>query len=121
MIKSMLMMAILAITPAVSQAADLVVDAQPSAKQCTDLNDTSLTTDQDIAFLKQEVVARMDRAIAVSEDPRWISSTRPVFVWASETKVACGKAYGYLQSNWREEDYISRCDCFHAKMLSFMN
>ena len=80
MIKSMLMMAILAITPAVSQAADLVVDAQPSAKQCTDLNDTSLTTDQDIAFLKQEVVARMDRAIAVSEDPRWISSPRPVFV-----------------------------------------
>jgi hypothetical protein len=121
MIKSMLMVAIVAVTPAVSQAADLVVDDQPIAKQCTDLNDTSLTTGQDIAFLKEEVVARMDRAIAVGEDPRWTSSTRPVFVWASETKVACGKAYGYLQSNWRDEEYISKCDCFHAKMLGFMN
>ncbi|MCW0002367.1 hypothetical protein OE766_29800 [Pararhizobium sp. YC-54] len=121
MIKSIFVAAIVAATPVVSQAADLVVDAQPIARQCADLNDASLTAGQDVVFLKKEVVARMDRAIAVAEDPHWISSTRPTFVWASETKVACGKAYGYLQSNWRDEEYIAKCDCFHAKMIGFMN
>lgn len=121
MIRSILIVAIIAATPVVSLGADLVVDDQPFARQCADLNGTPLAAGQDVAFLKKEVVARMDRAIAVAEDPRWISSTRPTFVWASEAKVACGKAYGYLQSNWRDEEYIAKCYCFHAKMIGFIN
>jgi hypothetical protein len=120
-IKSIFIVASIAATPVVSRAADPVAYDQPIARQCTNLNDTSLTADRDVAFLKEQVVIRMDRAIAVAEDPHWISSTRPTFVWASETKVACGKAYGYLQSNWRDDEYIAKCDCFYAKMIGFIN
>lgn len=113
--------ALIALAASASHAADLIVDYAPVARQCDTLDAASLTVQQDVAFLKKEVVARMDRAVAVADDPRWISSTRPTFVWASEAKVACGKAYGYLQSGWRDEDYLAKCDCFHATMLRFMN
>lgn len=121
MIKTMFAGAVMAMTASASYAADLIVDYAPVARQCDTLAVSSLTIGQDLAFLEREVVSRMDRAIAVADDPRWIASTRPTFVWASETKVACGKAYGYLQSGWRDEDYLAKCDCFHAKMLRFMN
>lgn len=121
MIRRMLAGAMVALMPFSGFAADLIVDYAPAARQCTELSQSSLTVEQDVTTLTKEVVLRMDEAIAVADDPRWISSTRPAFVWASETKVACGKAYGYLQSNWRDEDYLAKCDCFYAKMHHFMN
>lgn len=121
MIKSMLVGAMVALIPVSGFAADLIVDYAPPAQQCAEASQSSLTVDQDVSTLTKEVVSRMDEAIAVADDPHWISSTRPTFVWASETKVACGKAYGYLQSNWRDEDYISKCDCFYTKMRNYMN
>lgn len=121
MIRSMLAGVMLALMPISSFAADLIGDYAPAARQCTEISQSALTVDQDVATLTKEVVARMDEAIAVADDPRWIASTRPAFVWASETKVACGKAYGYLQSSWRDEDYIAKCGCFYAKMRHFMN
>ncbi|CAN7739677.1 hypothetical protein LJR257_006198 [Ensifer adhaerens] len=121
MIRSMLAGAIVALMPFSSFAADLIVDYAPVARQCTELSQSSLTVEENVATLTKEVVSRMDEAIAVADDPRWIFSTRPAFVWASETKVACGKAYGYLRANWRDEDYLAKCDCFHAKMRRFMN
>jgi hypothetical protein len=121
MTRTILAWAVFALAASASHAADLIVDYGPVARQCDTLAVSSLTVGQDLAFLTKEVVSRMDHAIAVADDPRWISSTRPTFVWASETKVACGKAYGYLQSGWRDEDYLAKCDCFYAKMLRFMN
>ena len=59
-------------------------------------------------------------AVAVADSPQWINSGRPAFVWASEAKVACGKAYGYLQSEYRDEDYLNKCECFHARMVRYM-
>lgn len=71
--------------------------------------------------LTSAVVALMDEAVAVSEDPRWANSSRPAFLWANEAKVACGKAYGYLRTSHRDQDNINRCECFHARMISYMN
>ncbi|MCA1490413.1 hypothetical protein I6F11_05705 [Ensifer sp. NBAIM29] len=121
MIKRSCVGAMIAFSASAGHAADLIGDYAPVAAQCDTLAASSLTVGQDIAFLRSEVVSRMDHAIAVAEDPRWIASTRPTFVWASETKVACGKAYGYLQSGWADGDYLAKCDCFHSKMIRFMN
>lgn len=121
MIRTIFVGAIVALAASAGQAADLVVDPVPVARQCDTLDASSLAMERDVVFLTKEVVSRMEHAIAVADDPRWISSTRPTFVWASETKVACGKAYGYLQSGWRDEDYLAKCDCFHARMLRFMH
>ncbi|EIM77895.1 hypothetical protein A33O_00910 [Nitratireductor aquibiodomus RA22] len=72
------------------------------------------------ASLTGEVIRLMDEAVAVADSPQWINSGRPAFVWASEAKVACGKAYGYLQSEYRDEDYLNKCECFHARMVRYM-
>ncbi|OHV81962.1 hypothetical protein [Ensifer sp. LCM 4579] len=121
MIRTLIAGSVFALAASAGHAADLIADYAPAAAQCDTLAASSLTVGQDLAFLRSEVVSRMDHAIAVAEDPRWIASTRPTFVWASETKVACGKAYGYLQSGWADGDYLAKCDCFHARMLRFMN
>ena len=71
--------------------------------------------------LRSEVVRLMDEAVATADSDRWVGSPRPVFVWANEAKAACGKAYGYLQSNVRDEDYLAKCACFHNRMLRFMH
>ena len=63
----------------------------------------------------------MDESIAVASSSEWINSSRPVFVWASETQVACGKAYGYLRTNYRDEDTINKCECFYSRMVEYMN
>ncbi|MCR4268054.1 hypothetical protein [Nitratireductor sp. ZSWI3] len=72
------------------------------------------------ATLTGEVVRLMDEAVAVADSSQWIHSGRPAFVWASEAKVACGKAYGYLKSDYRDEDYLNKCECFHARMVEYM-
>lgn len=71
--------------------------------------------------LKSDVIRLMDEAIGVAESPAAIGSRRPVFLWASEAKVACGKAYGYLRSGYEDAEYLYKCECFHARMVSYMN
>jgi hypothetical protein len=76
---------------------------------------------ENVAELKSEVVRLMDESVAVADSSEWINSSRPVFVWASEAKVACGKAYGYLRTNYKDEDTINKCECFHSRMVEYMN
>ena len=79
-----------------------------------------LMIDSDVR-LTEEVVRLMDESTAVAASEEWIYSSRPVFVWASEAKVACGKAYGYLKSSYRDEDYLNKCECFHSRMVEYMH
>ena len=78
----------------------------------------SIETD---AALTTEVVRLMDESVAVADSDRWIDSSRPAFTWASEAKVACGKAYGYLRGSYRDQEYLEKCECFHARMVQYMN
>jgi hypothetical protein len=78
-------------------------------------------TGESNAELKSQVAGLMDEAIGVAESPAAIGSRRPVFLWASETKVACGKAYGYLRAGHQDAEYLYKCECFHARMVSYMN
>lgn len=105
-----------------SQAADIIVGEESLASaQCGLAADSTLMATTDRAGLKDAVVSRMDQAISVAKDPDWIASSRPIFVWASETKVACGKAFGYLKNGYQDAETISKCDCFHSRMVQYMN
>ncbi|EKF39830.1 hypothetical protein [Nitratireductor indicus] len=97
------------------QAADMT-----SGSYCPVAGGAKLLAIESNASLTTEVVRLMDEAVAVADSPQWINSGRPAFVWASEAKVACGKAYGYLRSEYRDEDYLNKCECFHARMVEYM-
>jgi hypothetical protein len=102
-----------------SAGADLAYEV--AVKYCRVAGTSNLVlTDSDTA-LKDEVVRLMDEAVAVANSNKWINSSRPAFVWASEAKVACGKAYGYLKTSYRDEEYINKCECFHSRMVEYMN
>ncbi|MBN7775102.1 hypothetical protein LC061_12345 [Nitratireductor aquimarinus] len=98
-----------------AQSADLF-----TGDYCPVAGNAKLLTIENNATLTNEVVRLMDEAVAVADSPQWINSGRPAFVWASEAKVACGKAYGYLQSAYRDEDYLNKCECFHSRMVRYM-
>src|SRR5688572_23069149 len=117
--KGMLAAASLLFFSGVSVSADLPGGYVQDYCRIAGTSDLWLT--QDHATLTSEVVRRMDEAVAVANSSQWIYSSRPAFVWASEAKVACGKAYGYLRTNTRDEDYLSKCECFHSRMVEYMN
>ena len=100
-----------------AQAADL----GDGSAQCALATGSSLLGQETNAALSDEVVRLMNEAVGVADDPRWINSRQPAFTWASETKVACGMAYGYLKASYRDEDSINKCECFHSRMLQYMN
>lgn len=99
------------------QAADL----GQGYNQCQLATNSTLLNQSSNAALTEDVVRLMNEAVGVADDSQWINSRRPAFTWASEAKVACGKAYGYLQANYRDEDSINKCECFHTRMVQYMN
>lgn len=115
-IRDVLATAILLVGVGSATAADL-----GNYSQCTLATGSTLLSQQSNAALSDDVVRLMNEAVGVADDPKWISSRQQAFTWASETKVACGKAYGYLQANYRDEDWINKCECFHSRMLQYMN
>lgn len=102
-----------------AQAADPLY-GQP-AGYCSYAGNAQLLSIADNARLSTEVVRLMDHAISVSEDVRWINSTQPTFVWANEAKAACGIAYGYLKTQHRDDEFLNKCECFHERMVQYMN
>ncbi|WP_394885869.1 hypothetical protein ACG873_01930 (plasmid) [Mesorhizobium sp. AaZ16] len=102
-----------------TSAADLL--ALPSVDYCRVAGTSNLLLTENQSELTTEVVRLMDEAVAVADSSEWINSARPAFVWASEAKVACGKAYGYLKTSYRDEEYLNKCECFHSRMVEYMN
>ena len=96
-------------------------DATQRGPYCALAQDaTRLISIEDNITLTDEVVRYMNEAVVVADDMSVQSSTSPAFTWASETKVVCGKAFGYLQNNYRDEQTITKCDCFHQRMESYL-
>lgn len=96
-------------------------DLGDGANQCQLATNSTLLSQTSNAALKEDVVKLMNEAVSVADDSQWINSRRPAFTWASEAKVACGKAYGYLKADYRDEDTINKCECFHSRMVQYMN
>jgi hypothetical protein len=102
----------------------LAADAIGSTYQlsyCDSHQATALLSEANTAVLRQEVGRLMDEAVVVSNDHHWIYSGRPVFVWASEAKYACGKAYGYLKTSYRDEQNLNDCGCAYERMQHYMH
>src|SRR5436190_24217469 len=100
-------------------AADIIEGAV--ADYCRTVGTSNLVLNDNIVDLKAEVVKLMDESVAVANSSEWINSSRPAFVWPSEAKVACGMAYGYLKTNYKDEDTLNKCECFHDRMVEYMN
>lgn len=100
-------------------SADMIGESTPD--YCAIAGTSNLLMTEDNVQLTSEIVRLMDEAVLVAKSDEAINSSRPVFVWASEAKVACGKAYGYMQTNYRDEDYINKCECFHSRMIEYMH
>lgn len=100
-------------------AADLV--GVPTTDYCRLASTSNLVLTENIGELKTEVVRLMDESVAAANSSQWIDSSRPVFVWASEAKAYCGIAYGYLKTSYRDEDLLNKCECFHSRMVEYMN
>ena len=100
-------------------AADIIEG--PSADYCRTVGTSNLVLNDNIVDLKAQVVKLMDESVAAANSSEWINSSRPVFVWASEAKVACGMAYGYLKTNYKDEDTLNKCECFHDRMVEYMH
>lgn len=88
--------------------------------QCVQAGPAQLLSIENNAELTTEVVTLMTEAVNVADSDQWIDSSAPAFTWASEAKVACGKAYGYLQTGYRDDDTINKCECFHNRMRQSM-
>lgn len=79
----------------------------------------------DTRLLRDEVRQRYEHAVDVATSNRAIYSTSPLFVWASEAKVSCAQAIGYLRKplKWRKRpNYVTlqKCECFYDRMMSYL-
>lgn len=111
--------ALLLLAGSTSFAADIIEG--PVGDYCRVVGTSNLVLNDNIVDLKEQVVKLMDESVAVANSSEWINSSRPAFVWASEAKVACGMAYGYLETNYKDEDTLNKCECFHDRMVEYMH
>lgn len=69
--------------------------------------------------MEQEVWRNFSIAKAAMAEAGVVGSRRPAFTWANETRIACGKAAGYLKSDFVDEESVTKCDCFYRRFLSY--
>ncbi|QKV16987.1 hypothetical protein [Oricola thermophila] len=99
-------------------AADL---AGGATAHCAVVQPSSILAIQNDNDLYAEIGRMMEEAVNVADDASaWVDSRRQAFTWASEAKVACGKAYGYMKYDVRDEDTINKCECFYERMHQYM-
>ena len=63
----------------------------------------------DTDSLRSEIQQHYDAALAMTLDPAIVRANNPRYTWASEAKIQCGIALGYLESNTRDEVSIGKC------------
>lgn len=73
-------------------------------------------TELPVDHLRTEVRTRYDAALATSIDPAVVSADSNVHTWASEAKVQCGIALGFLKSGTKDDDSLRRCDFAYGMM-----
>lgn len=89
-----------------------VSTASGAAAQTGDLD--LLAVDRDT--LKSELQMRFDAALAVTRDSTVIGADDARYLWASEAKIQCAIALGYLKSRTRDETSIGKCDYAYRQM-----
>ena len=84
--------------------------AYPVSAQEVDL------TAMGVRELRPEVQRRYDEALAATTNPAVLSSLGSSYMYASEAKVWCGIATGFLKSSIRDKESLTRCEKYHRLM-----
>ena len=66
--------------------------------------------------LRGELDTRYQAALAATLAPDVKRSEDVRYIWASEAKVQCGIAIGYLKTRTVDADSINKCDAFTARL-----
>jgi OOP family OmpA-OmpF porin len=66
--------------------------------------------------LRGEVQSRYDAALTRTNDQSVVAANNNIFAWASEAKVQCGIALGFLRSGTRDAESLRRCDQAYGMM-----
>jgi OmpA-OmpF porin, OOP family len=69
-----------------------------------------------ISEIQSAVDQRYQAALAQTLAPEIVAKNDPRYTWASEAKVACGIALGYLKTKTIDEESINKCDEFARRM-----
>ncbi|OWQ92883.1 OmpA family protein [Sphingopyxis witflariensis] len=72
--------------------------------------------DLPVRELRGEVQKRYDAALAAATDTSVVSANSNVYTWASEAKVQCGIALGFLKSGIKDGESLRRCDFAYGMM-----
>lgn len=91
-----------------------VTAAAPAALAAQELSSDLSTSDNDA--LRSAIEMRYDAALAATNNDSVIAANDPRYIWASEAKVQCAIALGYLKSDTRDETSISKCDYAYGRM-----
>lgn len=66
--------------------------------------------------IRPEIEQRYSDAVAATLAPEIVHANDPRYTWASEAKVACGIAIGFLKTKTVDEENINKCDEFARRM-----
>ncbi len=69
-----------------------------------------------VGAIRGEVEQRYNAAVAASVAPDVVGSSDTRYIWASEAKVACGIAIGFLKTSTVDKESINKCDDFSRRM-----
>ena len=73
-------------------------------------------TSMEVGELRPEVQRRYDEALAATTNPSVLASLGSTYTYASEAKVWCGIATGFLKSSIRDKESLTRCEKYHRLM-----
>jgi outer membrane protein OmpA-like peptidoglycan-associated protein len=73
-------------------------------------------TAMDVGELRPEVQQRYDEALAATTNPAVLASLGSNYMYASEAKVWCGIASGFLKNSIRDRESLTRCEKYHRLM-----
>jgi outer membrane protein OmpA-like peptidoglycan-associated protein len=69
-----------------------------------------------LSQLRGEIGQRYADALALSQDPAVVGADDPRFLWATQAKVQCGIALGFLKSGTKDPVSIGKCDDASRRM-----
>lgn len=73
-------------------------------------------TSMAVGELRPEVQRRYDEALAATTNPAVLASLGSSYMYASEAKVWCGIATGFLKNSIRDKESLVRCEKYHRLM-----
>ena len=67
--------------------------------------------------LRGELRTRYDAALAATVDPVIVAANDTRYLWASEAKVQCAIAIGYMKSSTKDEASVRKCGDAYARFM----